>query len=448
MGAIARNGANLAALTSVGSRLYGDRSAIHTIDQRISYRELSAAVDAAAMCLYSDHSVRRTQRIAVAAKNSVQSVVLIFALSRLGANVYLVDGNSSDAQLSELQATHHFDKVLRDSELTIDPAAPNIKLPRGGSARLTILTSGTTGASKAASRKTGVGSFLPAFVSLLVRLQLTKYKRLYIATPLYHGFGISALIVAIAVGSENFMTPSFDAPTACNLILTNKVEAITLVPTILQRLIDTDREALTPLRCIITGGAPLSATLATNTLDALGDVLFNLYGTSEGGVAIMSAPSDLRRFPNSIGKPLAGVKVRNGGGTSQVEIRSRWSVGGAWTATGDNGYVNDEGYWFLVGRIDDMIVSGGENVYPIELERIISTHPAICEAVVIGVADDDFGERLKAFVTINSTSSVNEVELKEWLIARAQRHLIPREIVILSELPYNAAGKVDRHALS
>lgn len=446
-GAIVRAGANLGALVAVGAKLYGNLPAIN-VGRPISYIELHRAVERMASMLYVD-GVRRSQRVAVAGHNDEMSVVVIVALGRLGVNVYLVDGHSSDEKLAELKARHHFHRVIRPSDCTLCDDVVCEKAPRGGSARLTVLTSGTTGASKAASRKTGLGDFLPPFIALLIELRLTEYRSLYIATPLHHGFGIATLCVALAVGSESYLTPTFDAQRACRLVVDNGVEAITLVPTILSRMLDTDAEALRSLRCIVTGGAPLSAQLALRTIDKLGDRLFNLYGTSEGGVAIMSSSADLRRYPTSIGRPLAGVKVRNANGArSELEIKSRWSVGGRWTPTGDNGYSNGEGYWFLVGRVDDMIVSGGVNVYPVELEQILLSHPSVDEVAVIGVEDDDFGKRLKAFVVLKKSEQITPPALKDWLTSTAERYLMPREIVLVADLPYNAAGKVDRRALS
>ena len=226
----------------------------------------------------------------------------------------------------------------------------------------------------------------------------------------------------------------------------------------LQRILHTDAKALSSLKRIIAGGAPLSPNLAKETQKALGSVLYNLYGTSEAGFCILSTPQDQQIAPDSIGKGVQGVKLQildlqdkplSIGKVGQIAVQSSWSINKKqWIKTGDMGYLNKDGLVFLCGRIDDMIISGGENVYPIELENILVQHLEIELAAVIGVADTEFGQRLKAFVVKVEHSSLDSASLLTWLKARVARYQMPVAIEFRSELPLTHLDKVDKKKLS
>lgn len=461
-----RDGANVGALVRVGGALYGDQKAIIG-DKSITYRELDAKVDRTARYFQNKFNVSQRSRVGVCGENRVGTVAAIFALGRLGAEVFLLDGELFGRDIKKYYERYNLSFVVCDSleginsgvsAVSFEIMSQSVKdeqfsfgsISRGGFGRLTVLTSGTTGDSKAASRKTGIGAFLPAFVSLLTRLRLVEYKKVYIATPIHHGFGIATLCMSLAMGNESYLLPKFDSKKACDLIKTNRIEAVTLVPTILSRLLDQDKNALKTLKCVITGGAALSDQLALRAMDCFGDVLFNLYGTSEGGVAMLCDSAGLRDNPNSVGKPLAGVKVRitepDFNGIGELEVRSKWAVGGGWIKTGDRASCKNS-YWFLQGRVDDMIISGGVNVYPIELEKQLLTHQAVEEIAVIGVADDDFGQRLKAFIVPRMGVELDTEEIKTWISQNCAKQLMPRDIEIVENLPYNAAGKIDKKRL-
>ena len=253
------------------------------------------------------------------------------------------------------------------------------------------------------------------------------------------------------------MMQKFEAKEAVELIQRRKADAAVLVPIMLQRMLVADVNALLSLKTVICGGAPLNEVLVTETLRRLGSVLFNLYGTSEAGFSVMATPQDLERHPGSIGRPIPGVEARIAdraghvvppGTKGQLFLRNSWSVNGAagrWVATGDLAYVNKEGYCFLQGRIDDMILSGGVNVYPIVTENALLQHPDVRECAVVGAADDEFGQRLVAFVVVNVPMTPEE--LREWLKEKVARYEMPRSIELVTELPYTAIGKPDKKKL-
>jgi acyl-CoA synthetase (AMP-forming)/AMP-acid ligase II len=266
------------------------------------------------------------------------------------------------------------------------------------------------------------------------------------------------LLIGLALGAELYLTRRFEAAGACALIARQQIAAVSLVPLQLQRMLRVDPAALGSLRCVVAGSAPLSPGLAREALDRLGPILFNLYGTSEAGFAILAAPELLARKPETIGRPLAGVRTRivgptgeelSGMGVGQLCISSAWTASGkGWIATGDLAYRDGEGDLMLCGRVDDMVVSGGENVYPLELEQVLQQHPDIDVVAVVGIPDAEFGQRLKAMIVLKRGVHGDEASLRAWLKPRVARYQMPAVIEFRAELPYTALGKLDRRALA
>ena len=288
-------------------------------------------------------------------------------------------------------------------------------------------------------------------------MHLDRYRSVYIATPIYHGFGLASLFMGVILGAEMYFSKRFDAGRACSLIAQNKIEAVTLVPLMLQRMLKLDSDSLSSLQCVIAGGALLSPALARETLERLGPKLFNLYGTSEAGFCIVGTPDILARKPESIGKPVPGVRAKIVNDSNRVVgdrtigrlcIRSAWTTSQkSWIETGDLAYRDLEGDIFLCGRVDDMIVSGGENVYPIELENVLSQHPDVDAVAVFGIPDAEFGQRLKAVVIKKRQAALDQSTLLGWLKARVARYQIPAIIEFREELPYTSLGKPDKKSL-
>jgi acyl-CoA synthetase (AMP-forming)/AMP-acid ligase II len=211
------------------------------------------------------------------------------------------------------------------------------------------------------------------------------------------------------------------------------------------------------LKCIITGSAPLSPALARDTLEQLGPILFNLYGTSEAGFSILGTPGTMQSKPDALGRPIRGVRVRiindtgqevRPGAIGQLCIRSAWTVDReSWVETGDLAYQDADGDIFLCGRVDDMIISGGENVYPLELERVIAQHPGVDSVAVFGIPDEEFGQRLKAVVVKKPGTRLDSSMLFDWLKPRVARYQMPAVIDFRDELSYTSVGKIDKKAL-
>jgi acyl-CoA synthetase (AMP-forming)/AMP-acid ligase II len=321
-----------------------------------------------------------------------------------------------------------------------------------------VLTGGTTGAPKAAARKPSPFAFARLFLHLVAALGLDRYRAAWVGVPLFHGYGIAAFLVAMTLGRTVHLRRRFDAQQAAALIESERIEAAVVVPSMLRRMLGRPAD-LGSLRCVISGGAALPPSLAAETRARLGDVLFNLYGTSDGGVAVFAAPADLAEAPDTIGREIWGVRVTvrdaadacvPDGKAGRLCVESSAAVSRrGWIETGDIGFRDPaSGRLFVRGRVDDMIVSGGENVSPWEVETVLAAHPAVREAAAVGVPDPDFGQRLVAFVEPREGAALDAQTLSAWLAERVARYQRPRSIHILPDLPLTPIGKIDRKALA
>jgi acyl-CoA synthetase (AMP-forming)/AMP-acid ligase II len=452
--------------------------------ERLSYTALWHQAESVAVALHVDHGVRGRQKVALACRNHAALIKAIFALSRLGAHVSLINPEISADQMIALEEQLRFDFYVYDEPLapvfanpllrnkavpsyhptddSIDRLASRarhakVRLKKVKSGNIVVMTGGTTGQPKAASRKPSILDFLPPFMALLTQVHLDRYRSVYVATPIYHGFGLAALFVGVILGAEMHFTTRFDAARSCSLIGQNQIEVVTLVPVMLQRMLKLEPDSLSSLKCIITGGALLSPALARETLEQLGPRLFNLYGTSEAGVSIMATPDVIGRKPESIGKPIQGVRARIVNDSDQevgekiigrLCIRSSWTTNKtSWIETGDLAYRDSDGDIFLCGRVDDMVVSGGEKAYPIELENVLMHHPDVDTVAVFGIPDREFGQRMKAVVIKKRGTTLDQSTLLNWLKPRVARYQMPAVIEFRDELPYTALGKVDKKSL-
>jgi acyl-CoA synthetase (AMP-forming)/AMP-acid ligase II len=482
--AVMTTGVNPMAMLRVAAKLHPDRPAVTDDVERLSYPELWHQAESVAAALHAEFAIRRRQKVAIACRNHAAAVKAIFAFARLGTHVFLVNPDMSADQIRSLEERLRFDFYVYDEQLApafaseplrskavpayhasdnsiarmssrFKPGKVRLKKVTGGN--IVVMTGGTTGQPKSASRKPSVLTFLPPFVALLTQLHLDNYRSLYIATPIYHGFGLASLFMGVILGAEMYFTRRFDAGQACSLIARNNIEVVTLVPLMLQRMLRHDAALLAPLKCIITGGALLSPALAKEASLRLGPKLFNLYGTSEAGVCVMATPDVVGAKPESIGKPIRGVRARIVNEADQevgeravgrLCIRSAWTTSQAsWIETGDLAYRDGEGDIFLSGRVDDMIVSGGENVYPIDLENVVAQHPDVDAVAVVGIADAEFGQRLKAVVVKKQGAALDQPSLLEWLKPRVARYQMPAVVEFREELPFTALGKVAKKAL-
>nr|WP_106780301.1 AMP-binding protein [Lysinibacillus timonensis] len=484
---IYKHGLNLMALLSFAAKKYGDKVALVDDDETVSYKRLLDDSSKLAVALHQNVQLQSDMKVAFICKNHSSLVKSIFASSRLGAELLFLNTQISKSQFVAIIESQQLDMIIYDEEymalieetkfqgiklLTYHhtlPAinnflqSPNIdendRIPRTSSSKLTLFTSGTTGVPKKAVHKPTLFHYLNPFLSFITRLKMLNYGTGYIATPIYHGYGIAILLLFIPLGKKVIIRRTFIAKEACNVICEHQVEMVTLVPTMLQRMLEHNKNQLTSLNCIVSGGAKLSSKLVKETFHSLGPVLYNLYGTSEVGLNFIATPEDLAYSHTTIGKKICGMDVKvldrdmnevEVGKVGQLCIQNDWSMRNKknqWIETGDLGYRDANGYYFLCGRTDEMIISGGINTYPIEVENILVNHPLILDVAVIGIDDDEFGQRLKAFVLPLKDTTISEKEVLEWLRLRVPKFQLPKEIELVTQLPYTQLGKLDRKQL-
>lgn len=470
-------GESSAALAAMSAARWPHRIAIVDDDGAITYAQLHRRVAAVAAALEGAGS------IAVLGRNHRCVVEAALAAGRLGADLLLLNTDFAGPQLAEVLARERPDvlvidreflpalgdagppRVVTDEDLERLACAPLTDPPPRPArlSRLTILTSGTTGRPKGAQRTVGVSAMLGVVASVVRRLDLRSGESMYVAVPQFHGYGFALSILAILLGSPLVLRRRFDPEDTAALVREHRIAFLAVVPVMLKRLLDLPPRRLdrTWLRAVLSGAAPLDPALARRALEAWGPVLCNGYGSSEAGIATIATPADLFADPASVGRPVLGTRVRVtddgrvfvGGGMVFTGYtggdgagRSDERIDGL-VATGDVGHVNEAGCLVIDGRADDMIVSGGENVYPQEVEDVLHEHPAIDDVAVLAVADDEFGERLACWVVRADGAALDDDAVRAFVRERLARYKVPRDVTFVDEIPRSATGKVARQAL-
>ncbi|WP_206037651.1 acyl-CoA synthetase [Rhodococcus sp. HNM0569] len=334
-----------------------------------------------------------------------------------------------------------------------------------------LLTSGTTGTPKGAPR----GRTSPlASAQFLDRVPLRRGQRMMMAAPAFHGTGVSQLAIALALGQCVVTARRFDPENTVALVAEHACDALVVVPTMLQRIVDLGPDVLSRydtshLSIVFAAGSPISPDLSARTARAFGPVLYNLYGSTEVAVATVATPGELAEAPGTAGRPPVtchvalyddeGHRITQPGVTGRIFVASGLSFEGytdgrdkerrdGLLSTGDVGHFDSRGLLFVDGRDDDMIVSGGENVYPLEVENLLADHEEVMDVAVIGVEDPEFGHRLRAFVVPTANSARDADALRAHVKARLARYKVPRDVVFVDELPRNTTGKLLRRALT
>jgi len=476
---IAQNGINLMSLLEFSAKLTPNNIVLEVKGITRTYAELKIECYKLALSLKRMYNIQPKQRTAIFCRNNIEAIQALFALSKLGVDVCFINTEISQSQLNNIVLSKKIDFIIYDDNLTskvdsvkcqkvksstikslINLKEVKVKLPKVKSGRLINLSGGTTGESKIVERRPSLSNFINPLVALLSNLQLNQYKSIYIATPFYHGFGLASLIVSILLGSKIYLHEKFDSKKIRELVQSKNIEVITLVPIMLKRLLAEDIGKLKSIERIICGGAKLNQNTIDLTLTKLGNVLYNLYGTTEVGFSILATPNQLKKYPQTIGEPIKGVSIaikdekgrlKSTKEVGQIFIKNSWMMTNSsdnWINTDDLGYKNEEGLIFLVGRRDEMIISGGENVYPSDIENVLLKHKLIEEVAVVGVSDKEFGERLEVFAVCSGEGvSLSNVQLKNWLKDKVARYQMPKSIYFLDELPRTGIGKIDKKQL-
>jgi len=344
-------------------------------------------------------------------------------------------------------------------ESALASASTSAPLVRG-TAKVVIHTSGTTGAPKGAERHVGMRG-AGAALGFITRIPLRRDDRILVAPPMFHGFAAGVAAAAVLVGATCVLPRRFDAAGFQAAVDRHDLAAAALVPIMLQRALDESPHGpSSSLRMIVTSGSALPVALRDRAQARWGEVVHDLYGSTEAGWVAISTPADFRRRRGTVGRPGPGMTVEvvdargrrlPPGEIGQLRVTTGTEFAGYTghdthlgpVEIGDLGYVDADGFLFVTGRRDDMIISGGENVYPSEVEEVLAAHPALVESAVIGVDDEEFGQVLRAYVV----GPVNGRQVREWLKERLAGYKVPKRVVVVDELPRNATGKVLKRRL-
>ena len=440
-----------------------------------------------------DLGVSEGDSVAVLCRNHRYFVDVSTALSKLGADILYLNTAFSGTQLGEVCKREKPAAIVYDEEFSELIEKSGIDLPKviawhdgevgdvplveeliekgstdkhpvpEHSTRPVILTSGTTGTPKGAPRGE---SGLDGAVALLSKMPFHTGGTTYIVAPLFHTWGWAHLNMAMLLGSKIVLRRKFDPADCLETIQEHDVDALIVIPVMMQRIMKLDERQRkgdwSKLKVVAASGSALPGDLATEWMDSFGDNLYNTYGSTEVAWATIAQPRDMREAPGTAGKAPyntvvkiydeKGNPVEQGesgrifvgntmlfGGYTGDEAESKEMIDGL-MSSGDVGKLDGEGRLFVEGRDDEMIVSGGENVFPKEVEDCLSRHENVQDVAAIGVDDDDYGKRLRAFVV--KDGEVDEDALKKHVKDNLARYKVPREIVFLDELPRNATGKV------
>jgi acyl-CoA synthetase (AMP-forming)/AMP-acid ligase II len=480
--AAARWGATLPGIVAAASARYPSATAIVDDDGALSYADLWHSTDALASGL-GDRGVGPGSAVGILCGNHRLFVQAMVAAAKLGADLVFLNTGFAGPQLADVAESHELAVVLYDDELGAlasfvisCPVVSTSELqaladrerfapvrPHRRAGRVVILTSGTTGRPKGAIRTFagGIDGITP-----LLTIPMRVRDTVVIAPPLFHAWGLSHLGFALARSSTAVLHRHFDPAETMAAVARQRAEGLVVVPVMLQRILalgdELDDHDVSSLRYVASSGAALGASVTRGAMERFGDVVYNVYGSTEVAVAAVAGPDDLRADPSTVGRPPSGSIVRvvddrgvpvPAGRVGRIFVGSaarfdgytggggKESVGGL-LSTGDVGHFDVSGRLFVDGRDDEMIVSGGENVYPAEVEDLLIGHPRVAEAAVVGVPDAEFGQRLRAYVVRRPGPRVRADTLRAFVRDHLARYKVPREIVFVDELPRTTTGKV------
>lgn len=492
-------------LPSLNARRHPDRAACIDEEGEFTYKQLDEAAHAVANALLAK-GVRAGDGVALLARNHRWFLIANYGAARVGARIILLNSEFSGPQIKEVSEREGAKLIIYDDEYTkaVSKAEPPLgKLralgtnpdkdepsgstdetladliarsstapaPKAGKhASIIILTSGTTGTPKGANRSTP--PTLAPVGGILSHVPFKANEVTSLPAPMFHALGYLHATIAMFLGSTLVLRRKFKPPLVLEDIEKHKVTAMVVVPVMLSRILDAvekmhNKPDLSSLKIVFVSGSQLGAELASRALKDLGPVIYNMYGSTEIAFATIAGPKDLERNPATVGPVVKGVKVKildeNGNELPQGEV-GRIFVGNAFPfegytggghkqiidglmSSGDVGYFDEHNLLYVSGRDDEMIVSGGENVFPAEVEDLISGHPDVVEATAIGVEDKEWGARLRAFVVKKPDAEVDEDTIKHYVRDHLARYKVPREVIFIDELPRNPTGKILKREL-
>ena len=476
----------------------------------LTWRQLDRGCDAFAAALQALPG-GSPRAIGIMCRNHRGFIEALVAANRIGADLLLLNTSFAGPALAEVVQREDVDAVVYDEELSATvnralaenpnatrilawterlatpgsrPPAPGGELtvekmitdhtgqrprPAKRNGKLILLTSGTTGTPKGAKHSGGGPNELKA---ILDRTPWRAEETTVVVAPMFHAWGFSQLVLAASLACTIVTRRKFDPEATLELIDGHRATGLCVVPVMFDRIVELPddvraRYSGRSLRFAAASGSRMRPDVVIKFMDQFGDVIYNNYNATEAGMIATATPEDLRAAPDTAGKPAEGTEIRildpdfgdvPTGQTGSIYVRNSTQFDGYTSGTtkdfhdgfmssGDVGYLDAAGRLFVVGRDDEMIVSGGENVYPIEVENTLSAHPDVAEASVLGVDDEQFGQRLAAFVVLKRGAAATPDALKQHVREYLANYKVPREITVLDELPRSSTGKIVRRDL-
>ena len=506
-GAAKKFGSSAATAFAVAAHRHPRRAAVVDARGTLTYSDIDRRTNDLTRALRG-HGIGADDVMGILCRNHRGFVEALVTAGKLGTDAVLLNTGFSGPQLGEVARREGVTVLVADDAFTGEVAASGLAEelptyrtwtePDGGwdaptfddlavsgdgspvdapatQSAVVILSSGTTGTPKGTARsidREKARAGMATNVAVLERIPVRSGDITLISAPLFHTWGLTNLLLGAITASPMVLRERFDPLDVVETFARERVQAYVAVPVMLQRILelpdDVRRRYPAPqLRLTALSGSALPGGLATRWMDAYGDNLHSLYGSTEVAAVAIAGPDDLRAAPDTAGPPVPGVELRlldpDGaevapGETGRIFVRSGmlfdgYTGGGTkeivdgYMSTGDLGHLDAAGRLYVDGREDDMIVSGGENVYPQEVEEVILAHESVADAVVFGVPDEEFGQRLVAVVVPAEGAEPTEGELKEWVRSHLARYKVPREVHVRDELPRNTTGKLLRRVL-
>jgi len=446
---------------------------------------------------------REGDRVAWMSFNSLEGAEIANGLRRAGLIIVPVNYRLRDAEiayvLNDSQArvaaagpdhSHAMDAARPDVEGDVTFVAVGDDVPQGwlsyrhlmasapeefasvsdGIGASMIYTSGTTGHPKGAWRPNGLN--IANVLQIISIFDLAQSDVHLMCGPGYHSAVGFFSVLHQTLGATIVIQPKFDSENALDLIERHRVTTTFMAPTLLHRLVDAQEQRprdTSSLRALILGAAPCPYALKVRAEAAFGQVLWEFYGATETGINTVLRPEDQLRKPGSCGTAVLGHEIRlvaddgreaKVGEPGEFMVRNNWqaeyfnrpeatsnSLHDGFFSVGDVAYRDEEGYYFICDRRIDMIISGGVNIYPAEIEAVLHAHPAVMDAAVIGVPDDEYGESVKAVVQLRADTRVTADELIVFAGERLAGYKKPKSVDFAEELPRDAAGKLLKRKL-
>jgi fatty-acyl-CoA synthase len=486
------------AAVSLAAASFGDRPALIDEQGPVSFAELDRRSTALANAL-RQRGFSARDGLGILARNHRGLFEAIIAGAKLGARTLLLNTDFAAPQLADVCKREDVHALVHDEEFT--QVADAVEVPQGkyvawhdgethedtleglirsGSTsrpprpsakqRIVLLTSGTTGTPKGAPRDLALSLALPG--GYLSKIPLRSARTVVLAAPAFHAWGLLSSMISLGLGNTLVIARRATPEWTLDALEKQHADALITVPILLARLLELGDDEirsrdLGTLRVIALSGSALSADLASRAMDLLGDIVYNLYGSTEVAYATIATPADMRAAPGTVGRPPSGTTIKlldsdgrevEPGESGRIFVGSTMQFEGytgggnkevvsGLMATGDVGHFDDAGRLFVDGRDDEMIVSGGENVFPAEVEELLGRFDGVQEVAVVGVDDEKFGKRLRAYVVRAGGAQLEEQALKDHVKDNLARYKVPREIVFIDEMPRNPAGKIVKRDL-